>query len=158
MEIDKHTDLDCVEDDFEEGAHGKLDEEIRQIFPHLPPKNLDLVLPLLLASIVEQSGSCLLTKYRNISECATIIKSEPRLRNMLLDGFKNSYKSVRLLSKDLSVSSDCTSDASIAELLRPSEYQPKISWKSYPHYDFEESVFKHDERFKYYTRCGVLSF
>jgi len=136
MEINKPTDLDCVEDDFEEGAHEKLDEEIRQIFPHLPPKNLNLVLPLLLASIVEQSGSCLLTKYRNISECTTIIRSEPRLRNMLLDGLKNGYKSVRLLSKDLpSVSSDCTFDAPIAELLRPSEYQRKISWKSYSRYD-----------------------
>ena len=30
---DQPTDLEYVEDDFEEGAHKKLDEEIHQIFP-----------------------------------------------------------------------------------------------------------------------------
>jgi len=136
MEIDKPTGLDCVEDDFEEGAHEKLDEEIHQTFQPTLLQNPAHVLPTILCYMVEQSGGRLLTKYRDIHECIIIIRSEPRLRNMLLDSLKNGYKSVRLLSKDLSVSSDCTlSDAPIAELLRPSEYQPKISWKSYSRYD-----------------------
>jgi len=125
MEIDKPIALDCVEDDFGEEAHREQDEEIHQTFPPTPfPAR---VLPSILCYIVEHSGGRLHTKYRDLHECTVIIKSEPGLQNMLLDGFKNGYKSVRLLSKNLSVSSDCTSDAPIAELLRPSEYQRKIS-------------------------------
>jgi len=132
MEIDtKPTDLECVDDDFEEGAHEKLDEEIRALF-RPTPQNSDLLSPYLLIHIVEQSGSRLLANYLIFTECKTIIKSEPRLRNMLLDGLTNGYKSVRLLSKDLPGSNDCTStNAPIVELLRPGEYPSKISWKSY---------------------------
>ena len=102
MEIDKLTDLECVDDDFEEGAHEKLDMQLRP-FSFIPSQNLDSVLPSILATIAEQSGSRLLEKYLDVGECKTIIKSEPRLRNMLLDGLKNGFKSVRLLSKALSV-------------------------------------------------------
>ena len=122
MEFDKPTDLQFVEDDFEDGAHEKLDEQIRLIFPHITPQVFDTLSPLLLMAIVQQSGSRLLANYLNILECETIVESEPRLRSMLLDGSKNGYKSVRLLSKHLSVSIDCTSDAPIVELLRPGEY------------------------------------
>ena len=61
--------------------------------------------PPLLAVIVELSGGRLRANYLNVSDCESIIKNEPRLRNMLLDGSNHGYKSVRLLSKDLSVSS-----------------------------------------------------
>jgi len=127
----KPTDLECVEDDFEEGAHEKLDDQIRELSRHVTPQNIDSFSALLLAAIVEQSGSALLRIYSNVIDCKAIIESEPRLRNMLLDGSKNGYKSVRLLSKDLSVSSDCTSNTLIVELLRPREYWFKISWKAY---------------------------
>ena len=126
MEIDEPTDLEYVEDDFEEGAHEKLDEEIHQLFPPTL-QNFDHLLPYLLIHIVMKSGGRLLANYNSAPECQTIIKSEPRLRQMLLDGSKHGFKSVRLLSKDLSVSSDCTSDTPIVELLRPSEYQSKVS-------------------------------
>ena len=134
MEIDKPSDLQFVEDDFEEGAHEKLDEQIRRTFkfPHIAPQHFDLS-PFLLISIAQKSGSRLLANYLNILECETIVESEPRLRSMLLDGWKNGYKSVRLLSKDLSVSIDCTSDAPIVELLRPGEHQSKILLKSHYH-------------------------
>jgi len=103
MEIVKTTG-EYVEDDFEEGAHEKLDEEIRQIFPHLvASKNFDLLSPLLLGFIVKQSRSRLFEKYLDLGECEAIIKNKPRLRYKLLNGSKNGYKSVRLLSKDLSV-------------------------------------------------------
>jgi len=61
MEIDKLTDLECVDDDFEEGAHEKLDMQLRP-FSFIPSQNLDSVLPFILATIAEQSGSCLLEK------------------------------------------------------------------------------------------------
>jgi len=128
MEIDEPTDLEYVEDDFEEGAHEKLDKEL-VVFSLVISQQFDLFAALLLAAIVNQSGDRLLAKYLNVSECETIVKSEPRLRNMLSDGSKNGYKSVRLLSKDLSVSSDFISDPPIVELLRRSKYQSKISWK-----------------------------
>jgi len=104
MEIVKPTD-EYVEDDFEEpGAHERLDEEIRQIFPHIvTSKNFDLLSPLLLGSIVKQSRSRLFEKYPDLGECEDTIKNKPRLRYKLLNGSKNGYKSVRLLSKDLSV-------------------------------------------------------
>jgi len=111
MEIDKPTDLEYVEDDFEEGAHEKLDEEIRLHFLPLTPQNLDFLSPYVLHSILKQLGSRLLPKYRALVECEIIIKSEPGLRTLLLEGSKRGYKFVRLLSKDLSVSSDCTSNA-----------------------------------------------
>ena len=107
MEIDKPTDLEYVEDDFEEGEHEKLDEDLR-CFSSIS-QHFDSFSPSLLATIVKQSGSRLLAKYTNISECETIMKSEPRIRNMLLNGLKNGYKPVRLLSKDLSVyTRDCS--------------------------------------------------
>ena len=109
MEIDEPTDLEYVEDDFEEGAHEKLDKELG-VFSLVISQQFDLFAALLLAAIVNQSGDRLLAKYLNVPECETIVKSEPRLRNMLSDGSKNGYKSVRLLSKDLSVSSDFISD------------------------------------------------
>ena len=124
MESDEPTDLECIDDYFEQGQHDILDKKIRRLFPN----SEDDVLPYILHAIVQQSGSALLAKYHLVSECTSIINSEPRLRNMLLVG---DYKSVRLLSKDLSVSDDCTSNAPIAELFRPSEYQFMISWKSY---------------------------
>ena len=131
MEIDKlPIDLECVEDDFEEGAHEKLDRNIRAVF-RFTPEYFDELLPMVLSAIVFKSGGRLLAKYTNDSECETIIKNEPRLRNMLLDGWTNGYKSVRLLSKDLSGLNDCTSNAPIVELLRPSGYQSKVSWRSY---------------------------
>jgi len=67
--INPQTFQECVEDDFEEGAHEKLDEEIRGL--HLPLKNFDLFSPRLLLAIVNQSRSRLLAKYRSISECKT---------------------------------------------------------------------------------------
>jgi len=121
----------------------KLDEEIRGL--HLPLKNFDLFSPRLLLAIVDQSGSRMLAKYSSLIECKTIIKSEPRLRNMLLDGSKNGYKSVRLLSKHVSGLNDCTSNAPIVELLRPGAYQSKISWRSYQQSDLEEYVFEYDD-------------
>jgi len=128
MEIDEPTDLEYVEDDFKEGEHETLDEEIRQCFPQaLTPQDLNLLLPHLLGDIVTQSGDRLLANYRSALEYRTIIKSEPRLGQMLLDGLKHSFKYVWLLSKDLSVSSGCTSDTPVVEFLRPGEYQSKIS-------------------------------
>ncbi|KIM58536.1 hypothetical protein SCLCIDRAFT_1218485 [Scleroderma citrinum Foug A] len=89
MEIDKSTDLERIEDDFEEGAHEKPDGEVHQLFPNLTPQHFNLRPPLLLVLIVKQSGDHLLAHYLDVSECETIIKSDPRLRNMLLDGSKN---------------------------------------------------------------------
>ena len=120
MEIDEPADLECVEDDFEEGAHEKLDKEIHECFS-VTPENFHVISGTFLATIIRRSRSGLLSKYHSISECETIIEREPRLRNMLLDGPKNGYKSVRLSRTDLSVSSDCTSNDLIVELLRPSE-------------------------------------
>ena len=78
----KPTDLECVEDDFEEGAHEKLDDQIRELSRHVTPQNIDSFSALLLAAIVEQSGSALLRIYSNVIDCKAIIESEPRLRNM----------------------------------------------------------------------------
>lgn len=125
------TPLELIEDDFEEGEHDKLDEKIRVLFPKLTPEIFDDVSTILFIAIVRQLENRLHTDYFNSSNCEAIISSEPRLRNMLLDGLTNGYKSVRLLSKDLSLSSDCTPDALSVELLRPGEDQSKISWKSY---------------------------
>jgi len=119
-------DLEYVEADFKVGEHEQLDREIRQLTLLAPPP--------LLAVIVELSGGRLRANYLNVSDCESIIKNEPRLRNMLLDGSNHGYKSVRLLSKDLSVSSAkyCTDlmgsrdDCDIG-ILRPPEYQSKIS-------------------------------
>lgn len=127
MKIDEPADLEYAEDDFEEGEHEKLDEELH--FYSSISQHFDLFSASLLAKIVQQSEGRLLAKYLNLTECETIMKNEPRLRDMLLSGSKNGYKPVRLLSKDLFVSSDFTSDAPIVELLRPSKYQSKISWK-----------------------------
>jgi len=107
MEIDKPTDLEYVEDDFEEGEHEKLDEEIREIFPFArTPKQSDRVLLHVLTEIITQSEGRLLEKCYD--ECEDIIQSKPGLRNLLLRGSEHGYKSVRLLSKDLSLSSCST--------------------------------------------------
>jgi len=76
MEIDEPTDLEYVEDDFKEGEHETLDEEIRQCFPQaLTPQDLNLLLPHLLGDIVTQSGDRLLANYRSALECRSIVLS-----------------------------------------------------------------------------------
>ena len=129
-----YTDMECVVDDYPKRAHEEQDEDIRLLFPPLTPQNFDLLSPLVLAFIVKLSGGRLHSNYLNVSECEIIIKEEPRLRSMLLDGSNHGYKPVRLLSKDLAISSDCTSDPPlypIVELLQPpSEYQFQISWQN----------------------------
>lgn len=108
-----YTDMECVVDDYPKRAHEEQDEDIRLLFPPLTPQNFDLLSPLVLAFIVKLSGGRLHSNYLNVSECEIIIKEEPRLRSMLLDGSNHGYKPVRLLSKDLAISSDCTSDPPI---------------------------------------------
>ena len=129
-----YTDMECVVDDYPKRAHEEQDEDIRLLFPPLTPQNFNLLSPLVLAFIVKLSGGRLHSNYLNVSECEIIIKEEPRLRSMLLDGSNHGYKPVRLLSKDLAISSDCTSDPPlypIVELLQPpSEYQFQISWQN----------------------------
>lgn len=89
--------MDCVVDDYPKGAHEEQDEGIRLLFPPLTPQNFDLLSPLILAFIVKLSGGRLHSNYLNVSECEIIIKEEPRLRSMLLDGSNHGYKPVRLL-------------------------------------------------------------
>ena len=111
VEINNPMDLEYVEDDFEEGEHKKMDEMIPKLFAALTPEYSDELLPHVLYHISKHSGGRLHPKYHLLEECEIIIKSEPGLRNLLLEGSKRGYKSVRLLSKDLSVSGDCTSNA-----------------------------------------------
>ena len=98
MEINEPAlDLEYVEDDFKEGEHEKLDEELH--FYSSISQHFDVFSASLLANIVKQSEGRMLAKYLNVIECETLIKSEPRLRDVLLDGIKNGYKPVRLLSR-----------------------------------------------------------
>ncbi|KAL4063806.1 hypothetical protein J3A83DRAFT_4378460 [Scleroderma citrinum] len=92
-DIDKPMDLECVADDFEEGAHDKLDEEIHQFSACLASENTNKLLPHILADIAMQSEGRLRANYLNICECEAILSSEPGLRKMILDGSKNGYKS-----------------------------------------------------------------
>ncbi|KAL4063823.1 hypothetical protein J3A83DRAFT_981087 [Scleroderma citrinum] len=95
-DIDKPMDLECVADDFEEGAHDKLDEVIHQFSVRLIPENTNKLLPHILADIAMQSEGRLRAKYLNICECKAIISSEPRLRKMILDGSKNFFDQVNI--------------------------------------------------------------
>ena len=99
MDIDKVHDLDLVPDDFEAGAHEKLDEDVR---PILPSKLFPASAPHFLRCIVEQLGHRLHPKYHFINEYKTLLQNNPSIYDMLLACHSNgSYKNVRLLSKDL---------------------------------------------------------
>ena len=123
--------LGLVDDDFEEGAHEILDEELRPFSQLLTSETLDRHGPLILAMIALQSQDRILSKYLNISECQNIIKKQPNLRNEILAGSKKGYKSIRLASKELIGSSGYWSDTFIIELLRSGKCRSEIIQRPY---------------------------
>lgn len=125
MDTDEIPNLQFVPDDFGEGEHERLDADIRRTFPVLSPG----ILPLILWWIVKQSATYYLAKYRNPDNCETLLDSNPAIRNMLVDGWQNGFKNVRLLSKDLFEPADCVSNVCMIELLRQGEYRSKTMQK-----------------------------
>ena len=123
--------LGLVDDDFEEGAHEILDEELRPFSQLLTSETLDCHGPLILAMIALQSQDRILSKYLNISECQNIIKKQPNLRNEILAGSKKGYKSIRLASKELIGSSGYWSDTFIIELLRSGKCRSETIQRPY---------------------------
>ena len=123
--------LGLVDDDFEEGAHEILDEELRPFSQLLTSETLDRHGPLILAMIALQSQDRILSKYLNISECQNIIKKQPNLRNEILAGSKKGYKSIRLASKELIGSSGYWSDTFIIELLRSGKCRSETIQRPY---------------------------
>ena len=123
--------LGLVDDDFEEGVHEILDEELRPFSQLLTSETLDRHGPLILAMIALQSQDRILSKYLNISECQNIIKKQPNLRNEILAGSKKGYKSIRLASKELIGSSGCWSDTFIIELLRSGKCRSETIQRPY---------------------------
>ena len=115
--------LGLVDDDFEEGAHEILDEELRPFSQLLTSESLDRHGPLILAMIALQSQDHILSKYLNISECQNIIKKRPNLRDGILAGSKEGYRSIRLASKELIGSSGYWSNIFIIELLRSGKHR-----------------------------------
>ena len=123
--------LELVDDDFEAGAHEKLDERFCVLSKHLTPETMNPYGFIILAHIALQSQGRILRKYLNVLECKDILEKQPDLRNELLAGAKKGYKSIRLASKESIELSDCGSDTSIIELLRSGKRQFKTVWRRY---------------------------
>ncbi|KAF8554216.1 hypothetical protein OG21DRAFT_1509127 [Imleria badia] len=97
MDIDKLPDLELVADDFEEGAHEKLDRGIRDRFPLVNPAPWRQNAAFILTTIAKESGGRLLVKYHSSTECEKLLHSNTTVMNMILDGPKHGYKNLRLL-------------------------------------------------------------
>ena len=92
--------LELVDDDFEAGAHEKLDDRFSVLSKHLTPETMDFYGIIILAHIANQSQGRILKKYLDVLECKKVLEKQPDLRNELLAGSKKGYKSIRLASKD----------------------------------------------------------
>ncbi|KAF8554213.1 hypothetical protein OG21DRAFT_1484826 [Imleria badia] len=117
MDVDKPADLEFVADDFEEGAHDKLDKNIHDRFPLVNPENLAAWrqnAAFILTAIAQEPGDRLLAKYRNSVECEKLLESNTTVMSMILDGPKDGYKNIRLL-----------------KLLRPDTEVSKVQLKEY---------------------------
>ncbi|KAH0834685.1 hypothetical protein J3R83DRAFT_10211 [Lanmaoa asiatica] len=117
---------DLVADDFDTGEHEKLDKAL-SLFVPFSNENIGAIAPLVLCEIANQSGQRLCEKYRrDMKECKALIEREPWLQNMIRDGQKSGYKSIRLLSKEFPGPPCHVSDAYVIELLRPGKYEFRI--------------------------------
>ena len=130
MNIHSIMDLDFVVDDFKEGEHEKLDANVPQ-FLSAPPLSVDITnMAFILLFIVEQLGDRGHPRYRgSLFECQTLINRNPRICDMISAGWKDGYKRMRLLSKDLSASADSMSNATfdccVIEILRKEDKPPQ---------------------------------
>ncbi|KAH0834670.1 hypothetical protein J3R83DRAFT_10185 [Lanmaoa asiatica] len=116
---------DLVADDFDPGEHEKLDKALS--FVVISNENIGAAAPHVLCEIAKQSGERLCEKYRDsLKECEALIERERWLQNMIRDGQKSGYKSIRLLSKEFPEPPRHVSDAYVIELLRPGKYEFRI--------------------------------